>query len=169
VNQPHPCASTSYPRRLLSRISPTQELSTLIGTELLYLLEYKPIVTDTKTTALATLLLLASLHTRKLHVSSVTTAQDIRLIALSKKKGLAITCDVSVYSLSFSQADYPECKFLPTGRDQKALWEHLPFIGVFSIGSIPYQLAVATGQKLCPAWGSPIQCRYYSLPCPQGC
>lgn len=106
---------------------------------------HKPILTDAKLTDLASILLLASLHNRRIHVHSVTTKDDIRLIALSKEKGLQVTCDVSIYSLYLSQKDYPECKFLPTGEDQLALWEHLSVIDVFSVGSLPYQLAHAVG------------------------
>ncbi|KAI1333088.1 pyrABCN [Xylariaceae sp. FL0255] len=102
---------------------------------------HKPIVTDAKTTDLASILLLASLHNRRIHVTSVTSKDDIRLIALSKQKGLSVTCDVSIYSLYLSRKDYPECQFLPGLADQEALWEYLSTIDVFSIGSVPYQLA----------------------------
>lgn len=106
---------------------------------------HKPIQTDAKLTDLASILLLASLHNRRIHVTSVTTKDDIKLIALSKEKGLKVTCDVSIYSLYLSQKDYPECQFLPTVEDQMALWEHLSVIDVFSVGSLPYQLAHAVG------------------------
>lgn len=102
---------------------------------------HKPIVTDAKTTDLASILLLASLHSRRIHVTGVTTKDDIKLIAMGKEKGLKVTCDVSVYALYLSQKDYPGCQFLPTAEDQAALWEHLETIDVFSIGSLPYQLA----------------------------
>jgi carbamoyl-phosphate synthase/aspartate carbamoyltransferase len=108
---------------------------------------FKPIVTDAKMTDLASILLLASLHNRKIHVTSVTTKDDMKLIALSKEKGLKVTCDVSVYSLFLTQDDFAEAKFLPTAEDQKALWEHMGIIDVFSVGSLPYQLAHAANQK----------------------
>jgi carbamoyl-phosphate synthase/aspartate carbamoyltransferase len=108
---------------------------------------HKPIVTDAKLTDLASILLLASLHNRRIHVTSVTTKDDIRLIALSKEKGLQVTCDVSIYSLYLSQKDFPEFDRLPTEADQKALWEHLSTIDIFSVGSIPYQLATTLGHK----------------------
>ena len=110
----------------------------------------KPLITDAKGTDLASMLLLASLHNRNVHVMSVTSKDDIRLIALSKEKGLRVTCDVSIYSLFLTQIDFPECNCLPSKEDQEALWEHLPTIDVFSIGSIPYQLA---GDKASPAVG----------------
>ncbi|KAI1394073.1 carbamoyl-phosphate synth [Hypoxylon trugodes] len=102
---------------------------------------HKPILTDAKTTDLASILLLASLHNRRIHVTSVTTKEDIRLIALSKEKGLNVTCDISIYSLYLSRKDFPDCQCLPEPSDQQALWDHLSTIDVFSIGSLPYQLA----------------------------
>ena len=114
---------------------------------------FKPIITDAKVMDLASILLLASLHNRKIHVTSVTTKDDMKLIALSKEKGLKVTCDVSVYSLFLSQDDFPQANFLPTAEDQKALWDHMSIIDVFSIGSIPYQLAHAENQKADPATG----------------
>ena len=113
----------------------------------------KTIITDAKTTDLASVLLLASLHARKLHVTCVTTEDDIRLIALSKSKGLKVTCDVSVYSLFLSRDDYPRCTSLPAAKDQKALWEHMGIIDVFSIGSLPYQVAIDSGDVPSPAIG----------------
>ncbi|KAL8750230.1 MAG: hypothetical protein Q9184_006497, partial [Pyrenodesmia sp. 2 TL-2023] len=108
----------------------------------------KIMITDAKTTDLASVLLLASLHGRKLHVSCVTTEDDINLVALSKSKGLKVTCDVSAYALFLSQADYPECPFLPTARDQQALWDRLSTIDVFSIGSLPFQVAHIVGNEV---------------------
>ncbi|KAL2840866.1 hypothetical protein BJY01DRAFT_15462 [Aspergillus pseudoustus] len=110
----------------------------------------KPIITDAKSTDLASVLLLASLHGRNIHVMSVTSKEDINLIALSKEKGLKVTCDVSIFCLFLSRDDFPESTILPTAEDQAALWEHLSTIDVFSIGSIPYQLA---GEKGSPAAG----------------
>lgn len=107
---------------------------------------HKPIVTDAKLTDLASILLLASLHNRRIHVTSVSNKDDIRLIVLSKAKGLKLTCDVSVFSLYLSQEDYPGCALLPTAEDQAALWENLETVDVFSIGSLPYQLANSLGQ-----------------------
>lgn len=113
----------------------------------------KTIVTDAKTTDLSCTLLLASLHNRKLHVTCVTTEGDIQLIALSKSKGLRVTCDVAVYSLFLSQEDFPGCSFLPTATDQKALWYHMDTIDCFSTGSLPYRIAIAAKESATPAVG----------------
>lgn len=108
---------------------------------------HKSIVTDAKTTDLASILLLASLHCRKVHVTSVTSKDDINLITLSKEKGLQVTCDVAVFALFLTQEDYPHCAFLPSPSDQKALWAQMKSIDVFSIGSLPYQIAYASKQE----------------------
>ncbi|KAI9847075.1 MAG: hypothetical protein M1837_003193 [Sclerophora amabilis] len=114
---------------------------------------HKPIITDAKTTDLASILLLASLHNRRIHVTSVSTKDDIELIALSKEKGLSVTCDVAVYSLFLTKEDYPQCSCLPTPKDQLTLWAHIPTIDVLSIGSLPYQIAHSAGQDATPAVG----------------
>ncbi|KKY27002.1 putative bifunctional pyrimidine biosynthesis protein [Phaeomoniella chlamydospora] len=111
---------------------------------------HKPILTDAKTTDLAAILLLASLHDRKIHIMNVTTKDDINLIALSKQKGLKVTCDVSVYGICLSQEDHPELDGLPSKRDQEALWSNLDVIDVFSVGSLPYQVA---GKEATPTVG----------------
>ncbi len=113
----------------------------------------KPMITDAKTTDLASILLLASLHSRNIHVASVTTKEDISLIALSKAKGLKVTCDVSVYSLFLTQEDYPRCNYLPTPNDQKALWDHINIVDVFSVGSLPYHIAHEYNLGATPAVG----------------
>ncbi|KAJ5965189.1 uncharacterized protein N7479_005065 [Penicillium vulpinum] len=110
----------------------------------------KPLITDAKSTDLASILLLASLHSRNIHVMSVTSKEDISLIALSKEKGLKVTCDVSIFCLFLSREDFPACTSLPTAEDQKALWDHMSTIDVFSIGSIPFQLA---GKEATPESG----------------
>ncbi|PGH16475.1 protein pyrABCN [Polytolypa hystricis UAMH7299] len=110
----------------------------------------KPMITDAKATDLASILLLASLHNRNVHVMSVTSKDDIGLIALSKEKGLKVTCDVSIYALFLSTDDFPGCTCLPSKKDQDALWEHLDTIDVLSIGSLPYQVA---GDEATPVVG----------------
>ncbi|BEI82121.1 hypothetical protein CcaverHIS002_0212810 [Cutaneotrichosporon cavernicola] len=109
----------------------------------------KPIVTDARATDLASILLLASLNNRSIHIASVSTRDDMLLIALAKEKGLKVTCDVSVYALFYSQADFPAAaKVLPTADDQAALWENLETIDVFSVGVLPYELGQALGKPV---------------------
>ncbi|KAG8821501.1 hypothetical protein FRC17_009800 [Serendipita sp. 399] len=113
----------------------------------------KPIVTDAKSPHLASVLLLASLHSRKIHVTSVRTKEDIQLIRLSKERKLGVTCDVSVYSLFFDQLSFPGTTCLPSREDQDALWASLDIIDAFSVGLVPYQLALELGQDVSPRSG----------------
>ncbi|AFR92748.1 carbamoyl-phosphate synthase, large subunit [Cryptococcus neoformans C23] len=109
----------------------------------------KPIITDASATDLASILLLASLNNRSIHITNVSTRDDLLLIALAKEKGLAVTCDVSIYSLFYSQTDFPEAaKVLPSKEDQEALWENLASIDVFSVGVLPYELGQALNKPV---------------------
>ncbi|KAI4165542.1 MAG: hypothetical protein LQ342_000955 [Letrouitia transgressa] len=127
---------------------------TTIKTQFLAWPNDKSIITDAKQSELSLILLLASLSSRKLHVTNVTTEDDIELIATSKSQGLNVTCDVAIYALFLSQDDYPQCKCLPTADDQKALWEHLSTIDILSVGSLPYQLASeVNGEAATPVIG----------------
>ena len=105
----------------------------------------RPIVTDAKGADLASILLLASLNNRSIHVTNVQNRDDLLLISLSKAKGLHVTCDVSVYSLFYTKEGFEgtgaAAAALPTTEDQKALWEKLASIDAFSVGPTPYQLA----------------------------
>lgn len=113
----------------------------------------KPIITDAKSTDLASVLLLASLHNRSIHIVNVASASDIELIALSKQKGLAVTADVSVYSLFLNRTQFATATCLPTIDDQAALWAHLDVFDTFSVGTLPYLLATAEGQPYRPGDG----------------
>ncbi|PWN91267.1 putative URA2-multifunctional pyrimidine biosynthesis protein [Acaromyces ingoldii] len=106
----------------------------------------RPIVTDAKGNDLASALLLASLHSRSIHVTDVRRREDMNLIVLSKAKGLQVTCDVAVYALFFSTEMFPQATCLPSDADQQALWDNLESIDVFSIGSTPYKLALELGE-----------------------
>lgn len=106
----------------------------------------KIIVTDAKGSELASVLLLASLHGRPVHVTDVRTLDDLLLISLSKSKQLKVTCDVSVYSLFFTAEQFPGVKVLPTAEVQNVLWQKLDIIDAFSVGAIPYLLASALGK-----------------------
>ncbi|TFK63946.1 carbamoyl-phosphate synth [Pluteus cervinus] len=101
----------------------------------------KLILTDARGADLASILLLASLHNRSVHVTDVQSDDDLLLISLSKAKQLKVTCDVSVYSLFFTREQYTQNHLLPTSATQKLLWKNLEMIDAFSTGSTPYQLA----------------------------
>ncbi|TFK22828.1 aspartate carbamoyltransferase [Coprinopsis marcescibilis] len=107
----------------------------------------KPVITDAKGAELASILLLSSLNNRSIHISNVQSHDDLLIISLSKAKGLRVTCDVSVYSLFFKKEDFDGSAILPSAADQKALWDKLDVIDVFSIGPTPYHLARQTQRE----------------------
>ena len=110
----------------------------------------KPIVTDAKGSDLASVLLLASLQNRSVHVTDVRGKEDILLISLSKEKQLKVTCDVAVYSLFYTSEQWANAPCLPSQADQEALWSSLNIIDAFSVGDIPYRLAAHMGQPVSP-------------------
>ncbi|KAL9541827.1 dihydroorotate dehydrogenase [Mucor bainieri] len=96
-------------------------------------------ITEAKGTDLASILLLASIHGRAIHVSNVTSKDDLALIGMSKNKNLKVTCDVSIYSLFLNNAEV-DSKTLPSAADQEGLWNKLSVIDCFSLGSTPAKL-----------------------------
>lgn len=113
----------------------------------------RPLVTDAKRTELASILLLSNLHNRSIHVTGVSTKEDIELIALVKARDMKVTCDVAIYSLFFAQEDFPGATSLPTKTDVNALWKSMPIIDAFSIGSLPYEMARDLGRPYNAAAG----------------
>jgi len=111
----------------------------------------KIIVTDARSSNLASVLLLASLHNRSVHITDVRNKDDLLLISLSKAKNLKVTCDVSVFALFFSREQYSQPTSLPSAQDQEALWKNLDIIDAFSVGALPHQLSTEL-QKPSSAW-----------------
>lgn len=108
----------------------------------------KVIVTDAKGSELASILLLASLHNRSVHITNVRTTEDLLLISLSKAKQLRVTCDVSVFSLFFTQEQFPGVEVLPTTAVQNTMWQKLDIVDAFSVGHAPYKFATALGKDV---------------------
>ncbi|ODV81239.1 carbamoyl-phosphate synth [Suhomyces tanzawaensis NRRL Y-17324] len=114
--------------------------------------ENKPILTDAKTTDLASVLLLASLHNRSIHITGVSSKEDLDLIRMAKDKKLQVTCDVSVYSLFLSKDEF-NLPFLPSKEDQLELWANLEDVDAFSVGVLPYLIAKALNKNIVPGLG----------------
>ncbi|KAJ2710526.1 Carbamoyl-phosphate synthase [Coemansia spiralis] len=101
------------------------------------------IVTNASGNDLASMLLLASLFARQLHVTDVRSADDLDLIDLSRARGLSVTCDVSVFTLFADRLPGAGADLGVT--DVPAIWGQLPAIDCFSIGRLPAQVAHAAG------------------------
>lgn len=94
---------------------------------------FATIITDAKGVDLASVLLLAALYQRKVHVLGLYKKEDLHLIQLSKQRGLSITCDVNIHHLYFTASTKDEA--LGSREDIAALWSNLDVIDCFSIGN----------------------------------
>jgi len=75
---------------------------------------------------------IAAYNCAPLHISGVTTKRGLTAIKAAKKQGIAITCDVSIFSLCFTDENLKTFDtnlklfpFLRTKEDQQALFEGL--------------------------------------------
>lgn len=75
---------------------------------------------------------IAAYNCAPLHISGVTTKRGILAIKSAKKQGVSITCDVSIFSLCFTDEDLKSFNtnlklfpFLRSKADQQALFEGL--------------------------------------------
>ncbi len=110
--------------------------------------ESMPIVANAKQSDLASVLLLANLYGRAVHVTNVVTREDIEFIALNKEKGSRVTCDVSVYNLFLTKQSHPSASaYLGSSDDVKALWDNLAHIDCFSVGTVPYNTFMAASDS----------------------
>ncbi|KAJ3011442.1 hypothetical protein HKX48_006837 [Thoreauomyces humboldtii] len=106
-----------------------------------------PLVACAKETDLASVLYMANLHDRSIHITNVRTAADIALIVLSKEKGVEVTCDVCVESLFQEVAGV-------TDEDVSALWDNIKSVDVLSIlgtgikQAVPFLLGAVAAGKL---------------------
>ncbi|KAJ2862512.1 Carbamoyl-phosphate synthase [Coemansia erecta] len=101
------------------------------------------VITNAAGNDLASTLLLASLFNRQIHITDVRTAEDLDLIELSRTRGLAVTCDVSVFTLFADRLSSTDDGLVAT--DVQPLWARLAAIDCFTIGVVPAQIARAAG------------------------
>eukprot|EP00842_Homolaphlyctis_polyrhiza_P004642 jgi/Hompol1/5179/HPOL_004237-RA len=85
---------------------------------------------------LAAILFLCNLHQRPVHITQVSSRDDLALIITSKESGVRVTFDVAVHSLFFSTADVDDVN-LPSPADQDYIWQNLDAIDCLSVGQSP--------------------------------
>lgn len=115
--------------------------------------ESKPIVSDAKGSDLASVLLVATLNNRSVHVTGVSSKEDLDLIKMAKSKNPRVTCDVAVHSLFLSQNEIPNVSALPTEKDQDYLWSSLADIDCFLVGILPTLIASEAKKQPDPGVG----------------
>ncbi|KAJ1976782.1 Carbamoyl-phosphate synthase [Dimargaris xerosporica] len=126
------------------------------------------IMTDAEGTDLASVLLLASLYNRPIHVTNVRTKRDITLIALSKQRGMKVTCDAPYLALFVEDLLKARNnnkmmvgdKTLPPDvaagvslEDCASLWEHLSYIDCISSGDAVRQICTEASRDFIAGFG----------------
>jgi carbamoyl-phosphate synthase/aspartate carbamoyltransferase/dihydroorotase len=107
-----------------------------------------PVVVHAEGASLAAVLLMAEWLERPIHLCHVSRADEIRLIARAKDRGLAVTCEVTPHHLLLDQSDAGHLSGrgtvrppLGTPADRKALWAHLEVIDCFATDHAPHTAA----------------------------
>ncbi|ETN65264.1 carbamoyl-phosphate synthase large chain [Anopheles darlingi] len=106
-----------------------------------------PLCVHAERETMGTVLLLASLTDRPIHVCHVARKEEILLIKAVKERGLRVTCEVCPHHLFLSSADIERIggagwaqvrPVLCTPEDQQALWDNLDVIDVFATDHAPH-------------------------------
>ncbi|KAJ3313715.1 hypothetical protein HDU93_004819 [Gonapodya sp. JEL0774] len=109
--------------------------------------EHSPIIVNAHQTDLTSILFVANLHKRRIHVTNIVSKDDIQVIVMAKESGMNVTCDVPILNLFFSKRDF-KSEALGTAEDVAALWENLEWIDCLSVGDVAYRLALDQGRTL---------------------
>jgi dihydroorotase-like cyclic amidohydrolase len=120
----------------------------------------KPIAAHAEGRSLATVVLLAALHDRPVHVCHVSRKEEILLIRMAKEWGVKVTCEVTPHHMFLTQDDLPRLgqgrgevrPRLASREDQQALWQNLAVIDCFATDHAPHTLAEKDGQQPPPGF-----------------
>ena len=80
----------------------------------------KPICCHAEEHTLVSVLFLAELYDRHVHICHVSTKDDIHLIRAAKERGLKVTCEVAPHHLFFSNKDMTQ--FAPEMKEVKKIY-----------------------------------------------
>ncbi|EZA54099.1 CAD protein [Ooceraea biroi] len=108
----------------------------------------------------AAVLLLASLHSRPIHVCHVARKEEIEIIRAAKEHGLAVTCEVCPHHLFLCNDDLDRIgsgrgqvrPTLGTKEDQQALWDNLDVIDCFATDHAPHTVQEKSSEKPPPGF-----------------
>ncbi|MBQ6508243.1 MAG: hypothetical protein IJI07_02110 [Flexilinea sp.] len=95
----------------------------------------RPICVRGNENQIGSAIFMAQVHSRKVHICSVTTRGEIEMISEAKRDGLSVTCDIHPLSLLFScepGSTSGMLKHLGDEEDRLALWQHFSEIDCFS-------------------------------------
>ncbi len=118
-----------------------------------------PLVVHAEGPALAAVLLLAEWLDRPVHVCHVSRADEIRLIARARDRGIGVTCEVTPHHLFLDEAALARLgrrgevrPVLADPTDRAALWEHLDVIDCFATDHAPHTAAEKDGEDPPPGF-----------------
>uniref|UniRef100_A0A2M4BDT2 aspartate carbamoyltransferase n=1 Tax=Anopheles marajoara TaxID=58244 RepID=A0A2M4BDT2_9DIPT len=106
-----------------------------------------PLCVHAERETMGTVLLLAWLTDRAIHVCHVARKEEILMIKAAKERGLRVTCEVCPHHLFLSTADIDRVggpgwaqvrPVLCSPEDQQALWDNLDVIDVFATDHAPH-------------------------------
>ncbi|MEP7285016.1 MAG: amidohydrolase family protein [Chloroflexota bacterium] len=108
-----------------------------------------PILCHAEELSLASVLMIAQLVNRSVHICHVSRKSEIELIRDAKMRGLKVTCEVTPHHLFLSQEDIPMLgngrsevrPILASKADQAALWANMEFIDCIATDHAPHTLA----------------------------
>jgi carbamoyl-phosphate synthase / aspartate carbamoyltransferase / dihydroorotase len=122
-----------------------------------------PIVAHSEGRSLATVILLAALYDRSVHVAHVSLKEEILLIKAAKERGIQVTCEVTPHHLFLIDDDLPTITRghpgrgevrprLATREDSQALWDNLDVIDCIATDHAPHTLAEKDGENPPPGF-----------------
>ncbi|XP_049813698.1 CAD protein [Schistocerca nitens] len=119
-----------------------------------------PLCVHAESQTTAAVLLLATLHSRPIHICHVARKEEIEIIRAAKEKGLPVTCEVCPHHLFLTQKDGERLgagkgsvrPVLGTEEDQQALWDNIDIIDVFATDHAPHTLEEKMSEKPPPGF-----------------
>ena len=114
----------------------------------------RPIVLHAEEMAVAAAIGLAATYGQRIHIAHVSRAEEIRLIAAAKERGLGVTCEVTPHHLFLTADDLPALgpfglmrPPLARAADRDALWAHLDAVDCIATDHAPHTRAEKLSAK----------------------
>jgi carbamoyl-phosphate synthase/aspartate carbamoyltransferase/dihydroorotase len=119
-----------------------------------------PICVHAEARTTASILLIAKLYNRPVHVCHVAREEEIVVIRAAKEQGLSVTCEVTPHHLFLSEEDLDRIghgcgqvrPMIVTKEDQKALWDNMDIIDIFATDHAPHAVEEKTSANPPPGY-----------------
>ncbi|XP_067639482.1 multifunctional protein r [Eurosta solidaginis] len=119
-----------------------------------------PIVCHAERQTMGSVILIAHLLDRPIHICHIARKEEIMLIRAAKEKGIRVTCEVCPHHLFLSTDDIPAIgerraevrPVLCSPEDQQALWDSMSFIDVFATDHAPHTWEEKNSEKPPPGF-----------------